>query len=301
MKTILVTGASGLIGQKLITLLLEKNYAVKTLTRKPFETDKKVQQFIWDVELQQIDLKALEDVFAIFHLAGEPVAGKRWTKAQKERLHNSRIDSTRLLFNTLSKVRHSVQTIISASAVGYYGDKAETILTEDSPMGSGFLAELCSDWEREVMKFPMLGIREVRGRIGIVLSKTGGALPEMMKTFPMGIAGYFAKVNLYYPWIHIDDLCNIFIHLLEKNLHDTYNGCAPDIKTNKEMSETIAMVLHRPFIPFPAPGFILKTVMGEMASMLLMSNNCSSQKIINTGFVFQYPELKEALQNIYEK
>ena len=134
-----------------------------------------------------------------------------------------------------------------------------------------------------------------------MLSKDGGALPKLDFPIKFGIGAYIGDGKQFVPWIHIDDLCNIFIHLLEKNLHDTYNGCAPDIKTNKEMSETIAMVLHRPFIPFPAPGFILKTVMGEMASMLLMSNNCSSQKIINTEFAFQYPTLKEALQNIYEK
>lgn len=296
MKTILVTGASGLIGQKLITLLLEKNYAVKTLTRKPFETDKKVQQFIWDVELQQIDLKALEDVFAIFHLAGEPVAGKRWTKAQKERLHNSRIDSTRLLFNTLSKVRHSVQTIISASAVGYYGDKAETILTEDSPMGSGFLAELCSDWEREVMKFPMLGIREVRGRIGIVLSKTGGALPEMMKTFPMGIAGYFAKVNLYYPWIHIDDLGAAFLFCLEnENCNGAFNFTGPAPVLQKEIISTTVKTFKSKAIIAPIPPFVLKLALGEMAEMVLNSQRCMPLKLTQLGFRFKVKSIEQAL------
>lgn len=299
MKTILVTGASGLIGQKLITLLLEKNYTVKTLTRKPFETDKKVQQFLWDVELQQIDLKALENVSAIFHLAGEPVAGKRWTKAQKERLHNSRIDSTRLLFNTLSKVRHSVQTIISASAVGYYGDKAETILTEDSPMGSGFLAELCSDWEREVMKFPVLGIREVRGRIGIVLSKTGGALPEMMKTFPMGIAGYFGKENLYYPWIHIDDLCAAFLFCIEnENCKGAFNFTGPAPVLQKEIITTAVETFHSKAIVAPIPPFILKLALGEMAEMVLNSQRCMPEKLTNQGFKFQYSTIQEAMHHL---
>lgn len=299
MKTILVTGASGLIGQKLIALLLEENYTVKTLTRAPFKTNVKVQQFIWDVELQQIDLKALEEVNTIIHLAGESVAGKRWTKTQKERLHNSRIDSTRLLFNTLSKIRHSVKNIISASAVGYYGDRGATLLNEESPMGTGFLAELCRDWEREVMKFSTLNIREVRGRIGIVLSKTGGALPEMMKTFPMGIAGYFAKENLYYPWIHIDDLCAAFLFCIENEKCDgAFNFTGPAPVLQKEIITTAVETFHSKAIVAPIPPFILKVALGEMAEMVLNSQRCTPEKLSNQGFRFQFSTIQEAMRHL---
>ncbi len=296
MKTILVTGASGLIGKKLITQLLQKNYTVKTLTRKAFETDKKVQQFIWDVELQQIDLRALEDVTSIIHLAGEPVAGKRWSKTQKEKLHNSRIDSTRLLFNALSKTRHTVNTIVSASAVGYYGDRGAELITENSFSGSGFLAELCRDWEREVAKFSTLGIREVRGRIGIVLSKAGGALPEMMKTFPIGIAGYFAKDNLYYPWIHIDDLCAAFLFCLEnENCNGAFNftGSAPVLQ--KVIITTALETFHSRAIISPIPPFILKLALGEMAEMVLNSQRCIPEKLAEQGFRFQFSTILEAM------
>ncbi|MBL7802081.1 MAG: TIGR01777 family oxidoreductase [Chitinophagales bacterium] len=299
MKTILVTGASGLIGQKLIALLLEENYTVKTLTRAPFKTNEKVQQFIWDVELQQIDLKALEEVNTIIHLAGESVAGKRWTKTQKERLHNSRIDSTRLLFNTLSKIRHSVKNIISASAVGYYGDRGAALLNEESPMGTGFLAELCRDWEREVMKFSTLNIREVRGRIGIVLSKTGGALPEMMKTFPMGIAGYFAKENLYYPWIHIDDLCAAFLYCIEnENCNGAFNFTGPAPVLQKEIITTAVETFHSKAIVAPIPPFILKLALGEMAEMVLNSQRCIPEKLSNQGFRFQFSTIQEAMRHL---
>jgi uncharacterized protein (TIGR01777 family) len=299
MKTILVTGASGLIGQKLIALLLEENYTVKTLTRAPFKTNEKVQQFIWDVELQQIDLKALEEVNTIIHLAGESVAGKRWTKTQKERLHNSRIDSTRLLFNTLSKIRHSVKNIISASAVGYYGDRGAALLNEESPMGTGFLAELCRDWEREVMKFSTLNIREVRGRIGIVLSKTGGALPEMMKTFPMGIAGYFAKENLYYPWIHIDDLCAAFLFCIEnENCNGAFNFTGPAPVLQKEIITTAVETFHSKAIVAPIPPFILKVALGEMAEMVLNSQRCTPEKLSNQGFRFQFSTIQEAMRHL---
>lgn len=299
MKTILVTGASGLIGQKLIALLLEENYTVKTLTRAPFKTNVKVQQFIWDVELQQIDLKALEEVNTIIHLAGESVAGKRWTKTQKERLHNSRIDSTRLLFNTLSKIRHSVKNIISASAVGYYGDRGAALLNEESSMGTGFLAELCRDWEREVMKFSTLNIREVRGRIGIVLSKTGGALPEMMKTFPMGIAGYFAKENLYYPWIHIDDLCAAFLFCIEnENCNGAFNFTGPAPVLQKEIITTAVETFHSKAIVAPIPPFILKLALGEMAEMVLNSQRCIPEKLSNQGFRFQFSTIQEAMRHL---
>ena len=297
MKKVIITGGTGLVGQQLTTLLKHKGFEVNILCRNP----KRPNEFKWNIDEHYIDERVFEQASAIIHLAGAGVAEKRWTEERKKEIIESRTKSARLLYKYLSGSKYPVASFISASAVGFYGDRKSELLTEDSANGSGFLAEVCKVWEEEAEKFSALNIAVSKIRIGIVLSKDGGALPKLDFPIKFGIGAYIGDGKQFVPWIHIDDLCNIFIHLLEKNLHDTYNGCAPDIKTNKEMSETIAMVLHRPFIPFPAPGFILKTVMGEMASMLLMSNNCSSQKIINTGFVFQYPELKEALQNIYEK
>ena len=297
MKKVIITGGTGLVGQRLTTLLKHKGFEVNILCRNP----KKSNEFKWNIEEGYVDERVFEQASAIIHLAGAGVADKRWTEARKKEIIESRTKSARLLYQYLSKGKYPVASFISASAVGFYGDRKSELLTEDSTNGSGFLAEVCKVWEEEAEKFSALNIAVSKVRIGIVLSKDGGALPKLDFPIKFGIGAYIGDGKQFVPWIHIDDLCNIFIHLLEKNLHDTYNGCAPDIKTNKEMSETIAMVLHRPFIPFPAPGFILKTVMGEMATMLLMSNNCSSQKIINTEFAFQYPTLKEALQNIYEK
>jgi hypothetical protein len=297
MKKVIITGGTGLVGQRLTTLLKHKGFEVNILCRNP----KRPNEFKWNIDEHYIDERVFEQASAMIHLAGAGVADKRWTEERKKEIIESRTKSARLLYKYLSGSKYPVASFISASAVGFYGDRKSELLTEDSSNGSGFLAEVCKVWEEEAEKFSALNIAVSKVRIGIVLSKDGGALPKLDFPIKFGIGAYIGDGKQFVPWIHIDDLCNIFIHLLENNLHDTYNGCAPDIKTNKEMSETIAEVLHRPFIPFPAPGFILKTVMGEMASMLLMSNNCSSQKIINTGFVFQYPELKEALQNIYEK
>lgn len=297
MKKVIITGGTGLVGQRLATLLKHKGFEVNILCRNP----KKPNEFKWNIEEGYIDERVFEQTSAIIHLAGAGVADKRWTEARKKEIIESRTKSARLLYKYLSGGKYPVASFISASAVGFYGDRKSELLREDSSNGSGFLAEVCKVWEEEAGKFSALNIAVSKVRIGIVLSKDGGALPKLDFLIKFGIGAYIGDGKQFVPWIHIDDLCHLFIHLLENNLHDTYNGCAPDIKTNKEMSETIAEVLHRPFIPFPAPEFILKTVMGEMATMLLMSNNCSSQKIINTGFAFQYPALKEALQNIYEK
>jgi uncharacterized protein (TIGR01777 family) len=297
MKKVIITGGTGLVGQRLTTLLKHKGFEVNILCRNP----KKADEFKWNIDENYIDVQVFKDAGAIIHLAGAGVADKRWTEARKHEIIESRTKSAQLLFQYLSKEKHSITSFISASAVGFYGDRGNEVLTETSANGTGFLAEVCQVWEKEAEKFSLLNIAVCKIRIGIVLSKEGGALPKLDFPIKFGIGAYIGDGKQFVPWVHIDDLCNMFIHLLNNNLHDTYNGCAPDIKTNKQMSETIASVLHRPFIPFPAPGFILKTVMGEMASMLLMSTNCSSQKIISTGFVFQFPTLKEALENIYEK
>lgn len=298
MTKVIITGGTGLVGQRLTTLLTMKGFEVAILCRNP----KKKSEYKWDIETGYIDEKVFEEASAIIHLAGAGVADKRWTEARKKEIIESRTKSAQLLYDYLSKGNYPIQSVISASAVGFYGDRENELLTEDSSNGTGFLAEVCQVWEDAAEKFASLKIAVSKIRIGIVLSKDGGALPKLDFPIKFGIGAYIGDGKQFVPWIHIDDLCGIFIHLLEhQNLHGTYNGCAPDIKTNKQMSETIAAVLHRPFIPFPAPEFILKTVMGEMASMLLMSNNCSSQKIINAGFQFEYPTLQQALQNIYAK
>lgn len=298
MEKVIITGGTGLVGQRLTKLLLEKGFEVNILCRNP----KKPNEFRWNIEEKYIDSKVFEQAVVIIHLAGAGVADKRWTTARKQEIIDSRTLSTQLIADYLSKHQHTISNFISASAVGFYGDRGNEVLTEDATNGTGFLAEVCQLWESETQKISQLGISVSKIRIGIVLSKDGGALPKLDFPIKFGIGAYIGDGKQFVPWIHIDDLCHIFIHLLKhKNLHGIYNGCAPDIKTNKEMSETIARVLHRPFIPFPAPGFILKTVMGEMASMLLMSNNCSSDKIKQTGFTFQFLTLKSALENIYNK
>ncbi|HUM51919.1 MAG TPA: TIGR01777 family oxidoreductase [Chitinophagales bacterium] len=298
MKKIIISGGTGLVGKRLTTLLKEKGYEVNILCRNP----KNPNEYKWNIEANFIDEKVFENAIAIIHLAGAGVADKRWTDERKQEIIDSRVKSTQLLFQYLAKEKHQIQTFISASAVGFYGDRKNELLIEASSNGTGFLAEVCQLWENEVEKIASLNIAVSKIRIGIVLSKDGGALPKLDFPIRFGIGAYIGNGKQFVPWIHIDDLCQIFIHLLKhKNIKSTYNACAPDVKTNKKMSQTIAHVLHRPFIPFPAPSFIIKTVLGEMANMLLMSNNCTADKIKNTGFVFQFPTLEKALENIYQK
>ena len=298
MKKIIITGGTGLVGKRLTTFLQEKGYEVNILCRNP----KQPNEYKWNIEANFIDEKVFENAIAIIHLAGAGVADKRWTDERKQEIIDSRVKSTQLLFEYLAEGKHQIQSFISASAVGFYGDRKNELLTETSSNGTGFLAEVCQLWENEVEKIASINIAVSKIRIGIVLSKDGGALPKLDFPIRFGIGAYIGNGKQFVPWIHIDDLCQIFYHLFEhKNQNSTYNACAPDVKTNKEMSKTIAHVLHRPFIPFPAPEFVLKTVMGEMATMLLMSNNCTSKKIQQTGFVFQFPTLEKALENIYQK
>ncbi len=295
---VIITGGTGLVGKRLTVLLEENGFEVLILCRNP----KKSNEYKWNLEENYIDEKIFENAGAIIHLAGAGVADARWTDARKQEIIESRTKSAQLLYKYLEKGNHQIQSFISASAVGFYGDRENELLTENSTNGTGFLAEVCQLWENETEKFSALNITVSKIRIGIVLSKDGGALAKLDLPIKFGIGAYIGNGRQFVPWIHIDDLCNIFIHLLEHaNLNGTYNGCAPDIKTNKQISKTIASVLHRPFIPFPVPAFILKTVMGEMASMLLMSNNCSSEKIQQTDFQFQYPKLIKGLEAIYKK
>lgn len=294
---VIITGGTGLVGNKLVTLLKQKGYEVNVLCRNP----KLANEYKWNIENETIDEAVFDGATAIIHLAGAGIADERWSESRKKEIIESRTKSAQLLHNYLSKINHNITTFISASAVGFYGDRGNDLLTEEAQNGSGFLAEVCQLWENAADNFNSLNISVSKIRIGIVLSKDGGALPKLDFPIKFGIGAYIGNGKQYVPWIHIDDLCNIFIHTLENknSTNNTYNACAPEIKTNKEMSKTIAKVLNRPFIPFPAPAFILNTVMGEMATMILMSTKCSPKKIMDTGFSFQFPTLTLTLENIY--
>jgi uncharacterized protein len=294
---VLITGASGLIGQKLTAILEDRGFGVNVLGRSK-STGK--NRFVWDIDKGEMDERALEGVNAIIHLAGAGVADKRWTTARKQEIINSRVKSAGLLNSFLKKGKHSVDTFISASAVGYYGDCGGAIVTEDSKRGDGFLAEVCGQWERSAIKIGSLGIREVRCRIGIVLAADGGALPELTRTIPFGFASYFAKNELYYPWVHLDDVCGIMVHALaNKWMKGAYNTTAPQPLLMKDLMQQILKVKQSKAILVPAPAVGVKLALGEMSEMLLSSQRCSAQKVLDAGYTFKFGNIEKALRDVY--
>lgn len=299
MQTILITGASGLIGSHLINSLQTKGHTVKTLTRSPFGTLPKEDQYYWDIEKKRIDVKCLEGVDTIIHLAGAGVADKRWTTDRKKELWESRTKSTQLLYECLKNNSHQVKSFVSTSAVGFYGDRGNETLTENSTKGEGFLADLCEVWENEAVKIRELGIRVAIGRIGIVLAKEGGALPEMMKAVVLGAGGYFAKNPLFYPWIHIKDILAAFTFLVENEKTDEiYNFTAPHPVLHKVLMEAAIKAKGQTPILVPTPKFALSMVLGEMADMLFNSQNCSAEKLQKAGFKFAFEQVETAMANL---
>ncbi len=303
MHTTLITGGTGLIGSHLSRLLAKEGHTVNLLSRgasAPSEGVSKVYQ--WDIDKEQIDEKAIATADYIIHLAGVPVAGAKWTKKRKEQIYFSRVAGTMLLSKKINEVGKNVKAFISASAVGYYGDCGDRWLTEDAPNGNDFLAHVCRDWEKYSIGEGAPDVRSVALRTGIVLSKEGGALPELEKSMNFGIATYLGDGSQYYSWLHIDDICRMYLHALQtETMQGAYNAVAPEPVTNKELVSAIRKAKGCFALELPAPTFVLKFALGEMSDAILGSQRCTSKKIEQTGFRFSFPDLKGALRDIYAK
>ena len=298
-KTVLITGGTGLVGSRLTALLRQKGYQVRYLSRSPEKVDD-IEAFSWDIKAQTMDSKALEGTDYIVHLAGAGVADQRWTAERKKAILESRTKSSALLRETLRSHNHGIKAFISASAIGYYGfDTGTQLLSEDAAPGSDFLADVTRAWEHEVEQIADLGIRTAMIRVGIVLSDKGGALEEISKPVKFGVGAPLGDGDQYMSWIHIDDLCNMFIHAIEADeASGPYNGVAPEPVTNREFTKTLASTLNRPMFMPAVPAFALKLMVGEMANMLLGGNKVSSKKIESEGFNFKYPKLKTAMESL---
>jgi len=297
-KKILITGASGLVGTELKKHVLSKGYEVSTLSRKKGNDP---NSFVWDVYKGSIDANCLTGVDAIIHLAGEPVADKKWTDERKKQIIDSRVKSTDLLFKTIkAQPNHQIKSFISASAVGFYGDCGDEILTEESPNGYGFLAECCKLWEEAVDQGKKLSLRVVKLRTGIILSNDGGALPQLDKPVKLFAGAALGTGKQWTPWLHIDDMVEMYIEALENlKMEGCYNACAPFPVTNATLTKAIAGQLHRPFWPIKVPKKALELLLGERVDAVLMSNNTSAQKILDTGFKFKFTHLEDALKELY--
>jgi len=239
----------------------------------------------------------LEGVDAIIHLAGAGVADKRWSKSRKEEILMSRVKSTKLLYTTLSKTPNAVKVIVSASAIGYYGFQSDEELTEESKPGTDFLAKVTNQWEAEVDKLASLKVRVVKLRIGIVLSEKGGALVEMAKPIRWGVGSPLGTGSQYISWIHLDDLCEMFIHAIDTNqMNGAFNAVTGNWVTNEEMTKAIANTLKKPLWLPNVPAFVLKIIVGEMAAIVLGGSKVTADKIKGTGFKFIYTTVEEALR-----
>lgn len=302
-KTVLITGATGLIGRHLTQLLLNEGYIIHTLSRKGIPEWPEIKSFSWDPEKGIIDKKCVENVDAIVHLAGESIAGKPWTSSRKQKIITSRTASIRLLYKLIqSNPLSKVNTVISASAMGYYGDRADEILTEEAQPGNDFMAQTCISWENAVSEGELLGLRVVKLRTGIVLTSEGGALPQLAGPVRAGFGTALGSGKQWMPWIHIDDAVRMYKFVLNNDeASGNYNQCSPIPVTNRQMTSAIADVLGKPLWLPGVPAFILRIALGEMKAVILNSTRTSANKIINLGFRFRFNDLGEALQNIYGK
>lgn len=289
-----------MIGSKVTQLLLKNNYEVAILSRSPEKITGNIKAYHWDINEGIIDPEALKDAQYIIHLAGAGIADKVWTKRRKETLLNSRVLSTHLLHQALSQNDHQIQAFISASAIGYYGaDAGAQLLTEESAPGHDFLAEVTKAWEDSVGKIQALGIRTVKLRIGVVLSKEGGALPPLAMPIKLLIGSPLGSGKQIMSWIHIEDLSRMFMYAIENDrIKGTYNAAAPNAVSNKDFIKEAAKVLKRPIILPHVPSFALKTLLGQRADLVLGSAHASSNKIEAAGFEFKFPTLGPALRDL---
>ncbi len=304
MRTILITGGTGLVGKELIKQLVNKNYSVIVLTRKiPNESVlPKISYALWDVNKGTIDVDAIKKADAIIHLAGAGVMDKKWNEEYKKEIEESRTKSSALLVKTLAENEHNVKTIVSASAIGWYGaDKIPNhYFTENEKADDAFLGEVCLKWEQSIEAAEPLGIRVCKLRTGIVLAKDGGAYAEFRNPLKFGVAAILSNGKQMVSWIHNADLCRLYIFALEnENISGSYNAVAPVPVSNKTLTLEIAKKFRgKSFIPVHVPNFVLKIMLGSRSIEILKSATVSCTKIKDAGFTFLFPSVESAVNEI---
>ncbi|MFO7370319.1 MAG: TIGR01777 family oxidoreductase [Bacteroidales bacterium] len=299
MENILITGGTGLIGKHLTKMLIDNGYSVALLGRKINKTGD-LQTWFWDIENNTVDAGALDSADYIIHLAGAGIGDKRWSKRRKKEIRDSRIRSAQLIFDQVMQGKRRVKAFLSASAIGYYGGTtSEKIFSETDPPAADFLGETCRLWEEAADRFRNAGIRTVKIRTGVVLTPKGGALSKLALPVKMGIGSHLGNGSQYMPWIHIEDLCGIYLKALkDQSVQGSYNAVAPEHITNRQLMKAIAGVLHKPMWFPPVPAFALRLLFGEMASLFLSGSRVSCNQITRTGYAFKYSRLKDALGNL---
>ena len=316
MLTVMITGGTGMIGTALSALLVENGYNVIILSRNPQETAREhdytgkrgafrssgnIYYARWDIDRQYIDPAALAQADYIVHLAGAGVADKRWTKGRKREILESRTRSSAFLVDLLRKNKQKVRAFVSASAIGWYGPDNGRPFVEEDPAAQDFLGQTCLQWENSISPVEELGIRLVKLRTGIVLSDEGGALAEFRKPLRVGAATIIGDGKQVISWIHINDLCRLFLYAIEeKTLSGVFNAVAPKPCTNRELTETLAEhITNSRHYTMRVPAFALRIALGEMSVEVLKSATVSSRKIEQSGFQFEFPTVGKAIDNLY--
>lgn len=295
-ERILITGATGLVGSRLTNRLRDQNFSVLHLGRSQGVSG--VSSYTWNVDESQIDERAFEGVGTIVHLAGASVAPRRWTARRKKEIMDSRVLSTRLLFDTCRRIPNRVHTLICASGINYYGFNDSGRRRENDPPGSDFLSRVTQAWEKEADKFTGMGVRVVKLRIGTVLSRDGGALKPLALPVKFFAGAPLGSGKQPVSWIHIDDLCGIILKAIaHPQLHGAYNAVAPGSTTNADMTRAIGKILRRPILLPRVPAWVLRIVLGELSEIVLKGSEVSSEKIQEAGYAFTFPELIPALKD----
>jgi hypothetical protein len=300
---ILITGATGFLGRRLCEMLHQAGHTVRALSRDSVAAKQRVphlkEVFPWNPLQELPPLQAFEGCDAVINLAGESIAG-RWTTAKKQLIRDSRVLGTKNLVNALAQLSSRPKVLLSASAIGYYGDRGEETLTEDAAPGSDFLAQVCRDWENEALKAESPGMRVVRLRIGLVLGRGGGTLQALLPLFRVGLGGPLGSGRQWWSWIHRDDLCRLIVQILaNENVSGPVNATAPQPVRQKEFAQVLGRVLRRPAF-LPTPAFALKIALGEFADGILASQRALPRRAQEMGYRFQFEELEGALREILQ-
>jgi uncharacterized protein (TIGR01777 family) len=302
MKKIMITGATGPIGQNLVNKLIAEDYEISIFTQN-FESAREklpsVKSIIkWDYNKPDEWKENLNGTDVVVHLAGANLGARRWNEEYKKLAYESRIISTRNLVEAIKSVEQKPKAFICSSAVGIYGDRYDEVLDENSSLGNDFLANLCKDWESEAEKVKEFGVRRVSVRTGLVLDKNEGLMKKLVPSFKMFLGGWLGNGKQWFPWIHIDDIIKIYLHAIDnENVSGSINAASPGIVTNKEFSKTLGKVLGRPAL-LPIPKIALRIVSGELGNYITDSQRISVEKILNSGYEFKFENLEEALRDL---
>lgn len=301
MSTVLIGGGSGLIGTRLSQLLADQQFTVLHLSRRA-RPQALYPTYQWDVARGTIDQEAVDRADYIINLAGAGIADGRWTPARKRLIIESRTESTRLLKRAIQRRSVPPRAYLSASAIGYYGNRGDEWMDESAGPNTGFLSTSTQAWEAAVEEVAALGLRTVVLRTGITLSTQGGALAKMLPPVYFYLSAYFGDGRQFYSWIHIDDVCRMYLHAIAReDLSGTYNAVAPEPVRNRTFAQILGPAIGKRALVLPAPAFALRIVFGEMAHTILDSARCSAEKIQAAGFSFQYPDLQPAITDLVRR